>query len=150
RGLTTRASKRAGRKSRRRIGVKPTVVALLSFYDGPLVIDDLPSSVGPPPDGRPASHSRALKKRVRKQVIVTSDLEAMKIARLPDVFARVLVPFFQHVQHIRPAVAATGGADFPEVGLRHVLEIATCRSKLRTMKDGLATYELFQNVQMLR
>jgi hypothetical protein len=67
------------------------------FYDGPLVIHDLPTESGTSPDGRPTRDSLSLKERVREEVVVVSNLKAMKVLRLPAFFNRVLVPLLQSV-----------------------------------------------------
>ncbi len=124
--------------------------AVLLLNDGPLVVHDFPTLVGPAPDGRASSHAVVLQERVGEQVVVRRDLRAMEIPGFPVILNRVLIPFFKNPQHVIPAIASSGCSDFPERRFRHPFEVAARGSEFRPMKDGLSLHEFAECIQVLR
>lgn len=118
-----------------------------SLHEGSLVVNDLPALGSPSPDRRAAGDARALEEGVGQQVVVGGDLQAMEVAGFPEVFGRMGVPLLQLVQHELPAVAPARGADFPEPGFRHTLEVGASRPELWAMEDRLPLDELVQDVR---
>src|SRR5271170_244286 len=100
------------------------------------------------PDRRTAGLTYlVLNQRVGDEVDIGCQLAAEKLARLPDVFVRVLAAAFEFGQDVFPAVATAGGADLPEVSVHHVPEVGPGCAELGAMEDWLAVFELLENAE---
>src|SRR6185312_474043 len=114
-----------------------------------LMKQDFPTVRGAPPDCHAARPAAALQQRVGEQIGIAAELSAGEVARLPRILEREmtrdLMPILQHIEDVLTAVAAPGGADFPEPCIGHSLEIRAPHTVLRTMEDRLAAAQLLQD-----
>jgi hypothetical protein len=111
-----------------------------------LMIDDLPTLSSATPDCGSAGPSLALDEGVGDQVIVRSDLHAVKVGNAPDVLGWIFESLLKRFHAELPTISTTGSPDLPEFRCSHPLKVIALNSKLLTVKKGLAIHQLAHDV----
>ena len=119
----------------------------LVFDHGSLMKEDLPSHFCALPESGSASLTYlVLYQCVSEEIDVGPELAAEEVTGLPYVFGGVLLAAaFKFGEDELAGVAAARGADLPKIRMHHAVIVGSGGAVFRTMEDGLAAFELFED-----